>query len=151
MVEIYIYIYIYNPKKLCQYKTKCFVQDNFMTYLKDLTNRIFVFISVHTSINYIAEEVIQDMSQAFGIHHPVQGSDEHRLGGFQALTRLFNEVTVAQHPWNHLNLKIRKGNHQFMINCSSLIIGPSKTFPMSSSILTPFFCLPSLLLIFCLV
>ena len=54
-----------------------------------------MLVRVDSGIDNVAKEVVHDLRQALRVHHAVQSTHEHSLGGVESLTRLLYVVTVA--------------------------------------------------------
>ena len=70
-----------------------------------------MLVRVDSGIDNVAKEVVHDLRQALRVHHAVQSTHEHSLGGVESLTRLLYVVTVAQNPRNDLYLQVKTGHH----------------------------------------
>lgn len=67
-------------------------------------NGILVSVSVDAGVDDSAEQVVEDVSETFGVEHSVESSDKDGLLRIQPLTGTSDVVAVCQDPWNDLHL-----------------------------------------------
>ena len=65
---------------------------------------ILVPVSVNAGVDDTAEEIIEDVSEALRIEHPVECSDKDRLLRIKSLTGTPDVVAVGEDPWDDLHL-----------------------------------------------